>query len=168
MSRPTDGLELEQDPLFQRREWRVQRIGWTVWACVIGAGLIGLLGPGPLSQREVTSADGRLRVAYDRFAHRHHSIHFEATMQPADETQDRLRLFLSQPLLDRIEVQRIEPEPVSRELTSDGAWYEFRCAPGVPTAKVVFHYECDAVGSGQGEMRLAGSEPVFIEQFVYP
>ena len=89
-------------------------------------------------------------------------------MQPEDETQDKLRVHLSHTLLDRIELRRIEPEPTSRELDSNGAWYEFRCTPGAANAKVVFHYECDSVGRGDGELRLAGSEPVSLNQFVYP
>jgi hypothetical protein len=168
MSTSTKSLELEQDIAFQRREWLVQRCGWLVWAGVIGAGLLGLVGPGPLSQRETASGDGRLRVKYDRFVHHHQARFLEVRMQPADESQDKLRLFVSQPFLDRTEVHRIEPEPTSRELTADGAWYEFRCQPGVAEAKVIFHYECDGMGSGGGELRLAGSEPVFLEQFVYP
>jgi hypothetical protein len=161
-------LELEHDPLFQQREWRVQRIGWIIWAGVVGAALLGLLGSGPLSWDEALSADGRLRVAYNRFVHRHHSTTLEMTMQPEDETQNKLRLFLAQSLLDRIELKRIEPEPTSRELASDGAWYEFRCIPGVSNAKVIFHIECDDMGSGAGELRLAGGEPVSLNQFVYP
>ncbi len=168
MSVKAERLELEQDPAFQRREWRVQRFGWLIWAGVVAAGLLGLLGPGPLSRREVSSDDGRLRVAYNRFAHHHHPTMLEVTMQPEDETQDELRLFLSQPLLDRIDVTRIEPEPMSRELSADGAWYEFRCEPGVPSAKVVIHYECDEMGGGDGELQLAGSESVPLDQFVYP
>jgi hypothetical protein len=164
----SERLELEQDPLFQRREWRVQRFGWILWAAVIGAGLAGLLGPGPLSEREALSADGRLEVRYNRFAHHHHPTVLKVTMQPEDETQDKLRLHLSQSLLDRIEVTRIEPEPTSRELSSNGAWYEFRCEPGLPDAKVVFHYQCNEMGSGGGELRLAGSDSVALEQFVYP
>jgi hypothetical protein len=163
-----DRLELEQDPTFQRREWRAQRVGWIIWAGFLSAGLLGLLGPGPLSQREASSADGRLTVSYNRFVHRHHPIEFDITMQPENETQNALRLHLSRSLLSRIKISRIEPEPASRELTADGAWYEFRCEPGLADAKAVFHVECDRIGSGGGAMRLAGSDPVLLEQFVYP
>jgi hypothetical protein len=164
----TERLELPQDPVFQRREWRIQRLGWVIWAGIVAAAIAGLLGPGPLSKREAASVDGRLRVRYERFAHHHHPMLLEVALRPENETQDKLRVHLSQLLLDRIELRRIEPEPIARELDSSGAWYEFRCTPGVLSAKVVFHYECNAMGPGDGELRLAGSDPVLLKQFVYP
>jgi hypothetical protein len=161
-------LELEQDATFQKREWRVQRIAWVLWGVLILAGLAGLLGPGPLSKQEAASSDGRLSVSYNRFVHYHHPTTLEVTMRPEDENDDSLRLQLSQPLLDRIQIERIEPEPMSRELAAEGTWYEFRCEPGVANAKVIFHIEYDAMGSGSGQLHLAGSQPVEIKHFVYP
>jgi hypothetical protein len=163
-----DRLELEQDMAFQKREWRLQRIAWVAWAGLVIAGLVGLVGSGPLSRQEISSSDGRLTVTYNRFVHYHHSTTLEVMMQPENETDDQLRLQISQSLLDRMEIQRIEPEPSSRELASDGTWYIFRCAPGVPSAKVMFHVEYDDMGRGAGELQLAGSEPVVVTHFVYP
>ncbi len=163
-----DRLELEQDAVFQRREWRIQRIGWVAWAVIVIAALAGLLGPGPFSRREVASSDGRLAVKYDRFVHHHHPTPLEMTLRPVSEADDHLRLRLSQPLLDRIQVERIEPEPIASELTTDGAWYVFRFQPGAASAKVRFHVEFERMGAGAGELQLAGSEPVAIKYFVYP
>src|SRR5215213_620951 len=98
-----DRLELAQDPAFQKREWRLQRIAWVAWAALVIAGLAGLLGTGPLSKREISSSDGRLTVVYDRFVHYHHSTAIEMTLRPENENDDELRLHLSQALLDRIE-----------------------------------------------------------------
>jgi hypothetical protein len=89
-------------------------------------------------------------------------------MQPEDENDDSLRLQLSQPLLDDIQVDRIEPEPTSRELSADGTWYEFRCEPGAASVKVIIHIEYDTMGGGSGKLHLAGSQPVEINYFVYP
>jgi hypothetical protein len=163
-----DRLELEQDAVFQRREWRIQRVGWVAWAAIVIAALAGLLGPGLFSGREAASPDGRLAVKYDRFVHHHHPTPLEITLRPESEEDDQLRLRLSQPLLDRIQVQRIEPEPVSSELTTDGAWYVFRFQPGAASAKVHFHVEFERMGAGAGELQMVGSEPVAIEYFVYP
>jgi hypothetical protein len=153
---------------FQKREWRSQRIAWVLWAGLVIAGLAGLVGSGPLSSQEISSSDGRLTVTYNRFVHYHHSTTLEVQMQPENETDDQLRLQISQSLLDRMEIQRIEPEPSSRELASDGTWYVFQCERGVSTAKVVFHVEYDEFGGGVGELRLASSEPVRLKPFVYP
>jgi hypothetical protein len=163
-----DRLELEQDAAFQRREWRIQRVGWAIWAAIVLAALAGLTGPGPLSHREAATADGRLSVKYDRFVHYHHPTPIEVTLRPASETDDRLRLRLSQSMLDRILIERIEPEPMSRELTAGGVWYEFAREQSADDVKVLFHIEYEAMGRGNGDLQLAGSEPVAINTFVYP
>ena len=60
-------LELATDDAFQQIEWRIQRIGWLVWAMLLLAALLGLTGSGWLSGAEVTSDDGAVTVKYDRF-----------------------------------------------------------------------------------------------------
>ena len=55
MATQREDLELETDESFQRNEWRIQRVGWIVWSLVIIAGLIGLLGSGPMSHKEIVS-----------------------------------------------------------------------------------------------------------------
>lgn len=39
----------------ERRTWRVQRLGWTCMALLMGAALLGALGGGPLAWREGTT-----------------------------------------------------------------------------------------------------------------
>jgi hypothetical protein len=62
-------LEIQQDLNYQRREWRIQRLGWVVMRLVILAALLGLLGNGPLSKASVTATDGSLRLDYHRCWH---------------------------------------------------------------------------------------------------
>lgn len=62
-------LEIRQDQRFQQREWRLERIGWTLIALFVLAGLLGLLGPGPLSWATARSDGGLVEVEYQRFTH---------------------------------------------------------------------------------------------------
>ena len=41
------GIDIDQDMEYQRREWRIHRIGWGVFALIILATLLGLVRPGP-------------------------------------------------------------------------------------------------------------------------
>ena len=64
-------LDTTEDPVFERRQWRMERIAWTLLGVVVLLALTGLLGAGgPLSTTHAVSADGSLRVEYPRFARR--------------------------------------------------------------------------------------------------
>ena len=53
-------LKLEEKPVFQRLEWRIQRVGWVLWAAIVIAACAGLMGRGPLSATEASAPDGSL------------------------------------------------------------------------------------------------------------
>jgi hypothetical protein len=161
-------LDLQEDEAFQKVEWRIQRIGWFIWAAILLAGLAGLLGPGPLSNAEATTPGGDLTVAYDRFLHYHQPAILEVELHENDSPSKTTQLAISQTLLDRIEIHRIEPEPERHELASDGAIYSFPRADDAKHAKILFHVEYERPGKSVGSIGLAGREPVFFNQFVYP
>jgi hypothetical protein len=161
-------LELEELESFQRSEWRIQRIGWVLWALAILAGLVGLLGSGPLSSTSSTAPDGSLRVQYDRFVHRQQPIKLEVTLHRLGQTGNQARLFVSQQLLERLQIQRIEPEPQGRELATDGVVYTFPTAAEAESATIRFHAKYETFGNSRGQLALLGHEPAIFDQFVYP
>jgi hypothetical protein len=160
-------LELATDDAFQHTEWRVQRIGWLVWAMLLLAALLGLTGSGWLSSEEVTSEDGTITVRYDRFLHYHKPTQLEVDLK-SNESDGRWQLKVARPLLDRLQILRIEPEPEQREIGPDGIVYTFLHSAGAPAGKIVFHVEYERYGSTQGTISLLGSGPVDLKQFVFP
>src|SRR5688500_4047586 len=94
-------LDLQEDPKFQETEWRLQRLGWVIWAALIVAALLGLLGPGPLSNAESSTPDGLLTVSYEMFLHYHHPTQLEISLSPSIHNDDSARIQVSRSLLDR-------------------------------------------------------------------
>ena len=66
-------LEIDDNADLHQIEWRIQRAGWLIWGVIIAAGLLGLLGSGPISSATATGADDSLSIDYDRFVHYHHN-----------------------------------------------------------------------------------------------
>lgn len=60
-------MQLEEDPDFQTRSWRVQRLVWFLGLLVLIAGLLGFVGGGPLSADELELTGGT-RIHYPKFA----------------------------------------------------------------------------------------------------
>ena len=92
MAKTVQGLQIEEDRAHQRREWRIERVGWVLMAGLLLAGLLGLLGDGPLSRATAGSA-GALSVEYDRLqrAAAPYEYRFEVDPSLAREGQLRLR-----------------------------------------------------------------------------
>jgi hypothetical protein len=163
-----DQLDLQEDPKFQETEWRLQRLAWVIWAALIVAALLGLLGPGPLSNSESSTPDGLLTVGYERFLHYHHPTQLEISLLSSGRSEEPARIRVSRSLLDRIQILRIEPEPERSELSPDGIVYTFPQAEATEHGKVLFHVEFEKSGTTTGQIGLVGAEPATFSQFVYP
>jgi hypothetical protein len=168
MSKQANTLEFDDVPSFQQKEWRIQRIGWIAWALVLLAGLLGLLGAGPLSSTSSSASDDSLTVRYDRFLHYHQSTILEITIHPPSRLEDKVRLFISQSILERLQISRIEPEPEGRELAADGVVYTFASESGITTAAIRIHAQYETFGKATGRIGLVGLQPATVTQFAYP
>lgn len=161
-------LEIDQDLQFQRRAWVVQRIGWIAMVLIILAGLAGLFGNGPLSTTIKRSADGVVRIEYDRFDRFDSPTALKIFTRPEAARGDELRIHLSRDYMQGVQIQRVVPEPEHTELDNGGITYVFRLARPAQEAAVVFHFKMDIVGPLSGQLRAGNAEPLTINQFVYP
>lgn len=46
-------LQIREDPAFQHRQWRVQRVGWLTIGLLLVLALAGVFGKGPASHAHV-------------------------------------------------------------------------------------------------------------------
>jgi hypothetical protein len=146
MSQPRDRIEqLDDDLPYQRREWRAQRFGWWALTVFVAAAALGVFGGGPLSRATAASADGGLRLDYDRFvrsgAPARMLVHVAGS--PAPDPGRALHLEFSRDFIDAIgsSVSPRSPRPSSSAPTSSpcisrmrgrgtppSCWISSRCA----------------------------------------
>src|SRR5215218_6611781 len=88
----------EQD--FERKYYRVQRSIWVLLVLFLLAGIAGLFGRGPLSTTTRRSADGTVRLTYERLA-RFRTPTAMMVEAPIDAAAHELRVRIPRPLLDR-------------------------------------------------------------------
>lgn len=161
-----DGLELEEDLAHQRREWRIQRIGRFAMLLLVLAAVAGLLGPGPLSDARAGDPRG-MQVEFMRFTRARAPEQLRIRV-PAQAVRDgRVRIGLPHGFLDRIEVQRIRPEPESITAHPQRNEYEIAVA-GAGAVEIVVDYEHRAFGRTPASVWLGGRPAVAFEQWVYP
>jgi hypothetical protein len=167
-SQPRVGdLELDQDLVYLRREWKLMRVGWVVLALAVVAALLGLFGGGPLSDRSVADPDAALLVEYQRFV-RYGSLETVRVHVAADATpRKELRLWLGQDYLDRVLVKQVSPHPDRVEAGAGRQVFVFHVADVGRPATVTFHLEPEKAGRLQGRVGLDGGPQVEFGQFAY-
>jgi hypothetical protein len=163
----TGDLEIKQYLRFQRRMWALQRIGWAVLTLVVLAGLLGLLGAGPLSSATAGEKGAPLFVEeYERFARFMLPTTLRVRLDPMGRVE--ARLWLDRGYLESARPQTVTPEPDSVVAGSDGFTYVFEVDdPSRPTV-VTFDLQPETIGRLEGRVGLGGGERVEFDQFVYP
>jgi hypothetical protein len=153
-------LQIDEDLTFQRREWKIQRVGWGAMALVIIAALLGVFGTGPLSN--ATLEREGLRLEYERFCRLQRSTQLRFTI---GGTGDSVLLLIGAEYLDAVIIDRITPEPSKAEAVSDGVVFQFVLQG---PAAVTFHLTPRKFGLVSGKARLGQAAPIPFTQFIYP
>lgn len=159
-------LEIAQDLDFQRREWVVQRVGWWIGVAILLAGAAGLLGAGPLSHASASS--GPLEVDYDRFVRRRAPSQFDVVVGPGAAVEGEVSLWIDGALLEKIDVERIMPEPSAMEASPGRVVYRFVVEDPEQPVRITFHLEPDEPGGVRGGIGMVDGAEVTIDQFIFP
>jgi hypothetical protein len=160
-----EALQLDEHLDFQRREWRVQRVGWFALAAFVLAALAGVFGSGPLS-RAVATAPG-LAVDYERFIRADVRSRLTIEMARPDSTT-AAQLSISRNYFDAINITRIFPQPSTVELRGGEAVLSFeRPEPGTLPMAIELEFKARRMGRRTATLRSGGATVAFT-QLAYP
>ncbi|HEX4947899.1 MAG TPA: hypothetical protein VFZ34_14600 [Blastocatellia bacterium] len=165
-SKSKQGLEIESDPVYQRRIWRLERISWVVIVLLLLAALLGMFGDGVFSRGQISDANGTLHVEYERLARFSASIqlHLRAQTTQPGET----RLWVSQAYLDHMSVDAISPPPERVEMTTERQIYLYRSTQAGAMLDVIFHLRPQRMGRLRGAAGTDTGAQVSFQSFIYP
>ena len=154
---------------LQRRVWRVQRVAWVLMALVVLAALLGLLGSGPLSRRSVTSADGSVRVEYERFLRRGASTTLRIHAGRAGN-ETALAVWLARPYLEDVRINSVQPPPERVHASYDRLIWNFEVSARDRGAAlmVTIHLVPEAMGRLRAAVGLGPGPGLGFSQWVYP
>src|SRR5690606_14217283 len=116
MKETKEGLHLEEDMEFQKREWKFERAAWFIMLLIFLASVAGLLGPKGLVWDQTTAGDKNtgLEAKYYQFIHRDTPAEFEVKMPTSDSY-----LELQSQSFEKLKVENILPEPRKMEYQQD-------------------------------------------------
>lgn len=162
-SLPPD-LETGEDLRFQKREWKVQRVFWSLMYGVIIAVMLGVTGKGMLSHSRLGTADGPLQLDYERFLRYRSNDDLRIAVR---SHRDITRLTFNSDYFNHIGVQRILPEPKAMLMTDKTVTLVFDNIPSEPTI-VTITVSPDSIGRHHGWAAVDGGARHSFTQFVYP
>ncbi len=157
---------VEEDLVFQRRQWTVQRAGWWIVVAVPIAALLGFCGGGIVSAR-TQNADGT-HIEYQRFSRRLGSTDLRVTVHDAAPNADTIVLRIDRRYLDTMRPATYLPPPRRIESTDQYSDFVFARAPGALPAVIEIEMHPKVWGKAVGALRVNGGAPVVLHAFVWP
>ncbi|NDW32747.1 hypothetical protein [Salipiger sp. PrR007] len=125
-----DGLQIDEKRRLQSRLWSLQRLGWLVFGVVVALALLGLTGSGGPLQKQVIEFT-QAQVEMPRVSRWEGADAVKLTFHTASDTPE---FTLNQAFMDHFKIERIQPEPVSSTLVTDGERFRFEAAGDAPHA----------------------------------
>lgn len=159
-------LELEQDPEFQRLDWRLQRLGWGVMLLFILAAASGLLGRGPLAKATIARPGSPLTVEYNRLIR--HGTEERMMLRLDSLAPGETRVTLDSALLAAIEIRRVTPYPTRVEATPGGAAFAFALAGAGAPRTITIDYVSERYWRRSGALALNDQPPLPLSLIILP
>lgn len=156
-------IEVASDLDFQKREWRLQRVGWLGLLLLVLGGAGGAFGRGPLASAEAKAADNSFQLRYHKLVRHLAPEHLEIKInQPVDDT---IGLWFDAEFLSRVNVEDMVPEPIATSTGQGRVTYYFAVKAG---GQILVEYEPDRIGAQSGSLGVENGASLRIRQFVYP
>lgn len=159
-------LDVQQDDRFQQREWRIERVGTLLLALFILAGLLGVIGPGPVSHTTTNSEAGSFSVDYQRIAHYMGDDTLTVRVSETAVENGMVVIVLTGPWTSAVDISSVSPAPSSQYATAGGVAMEFEVLqPG--DLEISFSFSASEHWLLEARATV-GEDSVGFSQFVLP
>ncbi|MEB6592207.1 hypothetical protein MXM82_24225 [Pseudomonas asiatica] len=159
------GHPVQEDMPMQQRVWRFERIGWYVLVVIVLLALAGLFGNGPLSDAEVVSQDGRVKVEYQRLSRSGTTDNLFITVQGTPGQP--VMVELEGTLLRQASIETLQPEPQASMSHGPALLLQLGTSKdGMATLYLTLRSE--HVGTLEGVVRAGSNSAVHFSTFLYP
>ena len=156
---------IQENMPMQQRVWRFERVGWYVLVLIVLLAVAGLFGNGPLSDAEVMSQDGRLKVEYQRLSRSGTTDNLFITVQGIPGQPVTVELEGS--LLRKASIETIQPEPQMSMSHGPALLLQLGTSKD-GRATLYLTLRSEHVGTLEGIVRAGPQSAVNFSTFLYP
>lgn len=142
-------IDLDEDPSFQEKDWRFQRIAWFIMMLIVIAALVGIFGDGPFSLGNIAADDGT-SVVYERIT-RIHKQTSTAILIPLPtsalsisnpkEAESYFDVAMSADFVHRMGLTSIVPTPRRMIQTDSMVVFRFGAFPETRGLQITFNWQ---------------------------
>jgi hypothetical protein len=133
------------------------------------AGLLGLLGAGPLGHRSIAASDGAVEVEYERFLRRGTRTRLLVRVRPTGADAPVLELRLARSYLDQMRVESVFPTPRQVQAGRDHVVLDFEVDPRQPgPLTIAIHMLPQGIGGRWGAVGVGAGPELGFRQWVNP
>lgn len=163
---PDHALELDADPDFHARLWKIQFIGWIAIGLLLAATVAGAFGGGPLAWETRTVLDGRVQVEWPRISR--YRLPEKLSVRLAEPLEDeQIVIRFDDRFLRQVQIETVQPWPDGGTMIANGGSYAFS-APQAGDIHITMWFRPMERWSVAGSVTVNGSEPVELSTFVFP
>jgi hypothetical protein len=166
VSKVNNEVEVGEDLDFQRKWWRFENFVWIIFSLIIVLDLCGVFGRGPVANARRRTADGTIDVKYERIERTESPSLITIRFGQSAIVDGKIKLFISQSLVQELGTQRIIPAPSTSEVGKSGLTYTFLASK--PPASVDLALQPSGPGMYEFTIGVVGAEPLHAKVLVVP
>lgn len=155
-----------EDIEFQRSWWKFEKAVWIIFSLIIVADLTGILGRGPLANVRRSTSDGALTVKYERVLRANTSSMITILPQAATIHDNKVQVFVSDPVLKKLGAQRVIPQPQSSVVGNGGVTYTFPVTALPMTVQI--ELKPSFIGPEHFTVGIPGAQSIQAKTFTLP
>lgn len=159
----SDGLQLDEHRGFQERFWKIERVGWLVFAILIVAALFGAFGAGGPLATKVVEAQGAT-IEHPRVGRWESADEMTVRFKPGRDTYS---VELSPSFAEAFQVEDIQPLPAKTTIGARGQVLTFE-SPARDGGSIKLHVRAQSVGMASYEVSVNGAPSTTLSTFILP
>ncbi|WP_439212704.1 hypothetical protein [Duffyella gerundensis] len=157
---------LQEDMRWQRREWRLQKVGVVMLFLIVIAGACGLFSRGFLSEQQVRSGDRQLQVEYERFGRQLSTMNMAIRLQQLEG--ERFTLRIDRGAIDNFQLQTVQPQPLIARSQGHDLLLTWALPAQQHNASVWLTWQPLGFGHFHSTVSLEHGATVAFSQLIYP
>jgi hypothetical protein len=160
MTPDAGGLQIDEDPRFQKKEWLAQRIGLALLGVFVIAAVLGLTGAGGFFSNSAVGDGSVLFVEYERIVRR--GAHATIRLHVRSESPE-VRFWLSSSYLRQVQIASVFPEP--ELLSEERGRFSYTVKGLTQDALITLDVAHQTFGRIEAEVGLTGGPSVRFTQW---